>query len=46
LKQSLNIPVSSIIQLNDLISILEESNEYAEYLEPVVEYRRKYGVIS
>jgi orotate phosphoribosyltransferase len=46
LKQSLNIPVSSIIQLNDLISILEESSEYADYLEPVVEYRKKYGVIS
>lgn len=46
LKQSLNIPVSSIIQLNDLIDILEESNEYAEFLEPVVEYRKKHGVIS
>jgi orotate phosphoribosyltransferase len=46
LKQSLNIPVSSIIQLNDLIDILEESSEYAEYLEPVVAYRKKYGVIS
>lgn len=46
LKQSLNIPVSSIIQLNDLIDILEESSEYAEYLEPVVAYRKKYGVLS
>ena len=46
LKQSLGIPVSSIIQLNDLIDILEESEEYAEYLDPVVEYRRKYGVLS
>ena len=46
LKQSLSIPVSSIIQLNDLIDILEESSEYAEYLEPVVAYRKKYGVIS
>jgi orotate phosphoribosyltransferase len=46
LKQSLGIEVSSIIQLNDLIDILEDSTEYAEYLEPVVEYRRKYGVIS
>jgi orotate phosphoribosyltransferase len=46
LKQSLNIPVSSIIQLNDLIDILEESSEYADYLEPVVAYRKKYGVIS
>lgn len=46
LKQSLSIPVSSIIQLNDLIDTLEESNEYAEYLEPVIAYRKKYGVIS
>ena len=46
LRQSLGIEVSSIIQLNDLIDILEDSAEYAEFLEPVVEYRRKYGVIS
>jgi orotate phosphoribosyltransferase len=46
LKQSLSIPVSNIIQLNDLIDILEESSEYADYLEPVLAYRKKYGVIS
>jgi len=46
LKQSLSIPVSSIIQLNDLIDILEESGEYAKYLEPVLAYRKKYGVVS
>ncbi len=46
LKQSLEIPVSSIIRLNDLINILEESNEYAKYVEAVVGYRKKYGVIS
>jgi orotate phosphoribosyltransferase len=46
LKQALNIPVASIIQLNDLIDILEESSEYSDYLEPVVAYRKKYGVIS
>jgi len=46
LKQSLGIPVSSIIKLNDLIDILEESSEYADYLEPVIAYRKKYGVIS
>ena len=46
LKQSLGIPVATIIQLNDLINILEESDEYAEFLEPVIEYRRKYGVLS
>jgi len=46
LKQSLGIPVVSIIQLNDLINILEESSEYKEFLEPVLAYRKKYGVIS
>jgi len=46
LKQALEIPVISIIRLNDLIDILEESKEYGEYLEPVVDYRKKYGVIS
>jgi orotate phosphoribosyltransferase len=46
LKQSLEIPVVSIIQLNDLINILEESNEYKKFLEPVLAYRKKYGVIS
>jgi len=46
LKQSLGIPVATIIQLNDLINILEESEEYAEFLEPVIDYRKTYGVIS
>ena len=46
LKQALGIPVISIIRLNDLIDTLEESNEYEEFLEPVISYRKKYGVIS
>ncbi|MGI9272462.1 MAG: orotate phosphoribosyltransferase [Woeseiaceae bacterium] len=46
LKQALGIPVISIVGLDDLIITLEESSEYEEYLEPVLEYRRKYGVIS
>jgi orotate phosphoribosyltransferase len=46
LKQSLDIPVLSIVQLDDVINILEESREYEEYLEPVLSYRRQYGVIS
>jgi len=46
LKQSLEIPVVSIIQLSDLINTLEESKEYEKYLEPVVAYRKKYGAIS
>ena len=46
LKQSLGIPVISIIRLNDLIDTLEDSEEYQEYLQPVLDYRKKYGVIS
>ena len=46
LKQSLGIPVISIVQLDDLINILEESSEYEQYLEPVLGYRKQYGVIS
>ena len=46
LKQSLDIPVVSIVQLDDLIDILEESSEYEEFLAPVLSYRKQYGVIS
>ncbi len=46
LKQSLGIPVVSIVQLDDLIDILEQSSEYEQYLEPVLRYRKQYGVIS
>jgi orotate phosphoribosyltransferase len=46
LRASLGIPVVSIIQLGDLVETLEESNDYAEFLEPVLTYRRKYGVVA
>ena len=46
LRSSLGVPVISIIQLDDLIEILEESSEYEEFLDPVVSYRRQYGVIT
>ena len=46
LKQTLGIPVISIVQLDDLIDILEESSEYERYLDPVLAYRKQYGVIS
>ncbi len=46
LKNSLGIPVISIIQLDDLVEILEESNEYEEFVGPVVSYRKQYGVIT
>ena len=46
LKSSMGIPVVCIVRLDDLIDILEESADYAEHLEPVLAYRRKYGVIG
>lgn len=46
LKSSLGIPVISIVQLDDLIDILEESEDYAQHLDPVLAYRHKYGVIA
>ena len=46
LRQSLGIPVISIVQLDDLIEVLEESSEYEQYLQPVLDYRQQYGVIS
>ena len=44
LEQSLKIPVVSIVKLEDLVDLLEESGEYADHLEPVLNYRKKYGV--
>jgi len=46
LKSSLDIPVISIVQLDDLINILEESSEYEAFLEPILNYRKQFGVIS
>lgn len=46
LKSTLGIPVISIVGLDDLVEVLEETSEYSEFLEPVLSYRRKYGVIS
>jgi orotate phosphoribosyltransferase len=43
LEQVHKIPVISIIRLEDLIDMLEESGEYADFLEPVVNYRKQYG---
>ena len=45
-KQSLGIPVISIIQLADLIEILDESDSYGDFHDAVLSYRRKFGVIS
>ena len=46
LRDSLGIPVISIVQLDDVVEVLDESEEYGEFLEPVLEYRRKFGVLS
>ena len=46
LRQSLGIPVISIIKLNDLIDILEDSEEHQAFLQPVLDYRKQYGVIA
>ena len=43
IEQTLGMPVISIIKLENLIDMLEESTEYADYLEPILEYRKKYG---
>lgn len=43
LEQTLGIKVISILKLENLIDMLEESSEYNEYLEPVLAYRKKYG---
>jgi len=45
-EQSLKIPVISIIRLEDVIDMLEESAEFGEFLKPVRAYRKKYGVNS
>jgi len=46
LRNSLGVPVISIIQLDDLIYTLEESSEYENYLEAVLKYRENYGISS
>ena len=46
LEQNLRIPVESIVKLEDLIDLLEESAEYSDHLEPVLAYRKKYGTTS
>lgn len=44
LEQTLRIPVVSILKLEDMIELLEESKEYSEHLAPVLAYREKYGL--
>jgi orotate phosphoribosyltransferase len=44
LEQALGIPVISIVRLEDLVDLLEDSAEFGAWLKPVVDYRKKYGV--
>jgi orotate phosphoribosyltransferase len=44
LEQTLKMPVAGIIRLEDIVDMLEDSAELHQYLEPVLAYRRKYGV--
>jgi len=44
LEQTLGIPVISIVRLEDMIDLLEESDEFGDFLKPVVDYRDKYGI--
>lgn len=44
LEQTLHIPVVSIVTLEDLIELLEDSDEYGEHLAAVKAYRKRYGI--
>ncbi len=46
LERELGIRVISIVQLDDLIDLLEDSEEFGDYLQPVMAYRGKYGAPS
>ncbi|MCB1947978.1 MAG: orotate phosphoribosyltransferase [Burkholderiales bacterium] len=44
-RQAYNLPVISIINLNDLIDFLQSNNDYTHQLEAVAQYRQQYGVV-
>ena len=46
LEESLDTMVISILNLEDLIDMLEDSTEFEGYLEPVLNYRKQYGLAS
>ncbi len=46
LESSLNIPVVSIVRLDDLVETLEESADFGQHLAAVLAYRRKYGAAA
>ncbi len=43
-EQTLNVPVVTIIQLDDLITYIEQEDKLCQVLESVAEYREAYGV--
>lgn len=45
-EQTLKVPVFSIVLLEDVIDMLEDSEEFNEFLAPVLEYRKKYGIAA
>ncbi len=45
LRESLGIPVISIVGLAELIDALEDSSEHQAFASALEAYRRKYGVI-
>lgn len=46
LEQSLEIPVVSLVKLEDMIDLLEEESDYTQYLESVLAYRKNFGAAS
>lgn len=46
LNANLGMPVVSIIRLDDLVEVLEDSSEFGEHLQAVLDYRREYGVAA
>jgi len=43
-EQQYNIPVISIVQLDDIVSYLAEESQDGETLQKIVDYRQRYGV--
>lgn len=43
-EQTLGIPVISIVVLEDIIDMLEDSEEFGEHLSSVAAYREEYGI--
>ncbi|WP_250461701.1 orotate phosphoribosyltransferase [Microbulbifer litoralis] len=45
-EQQYNIPVFGIVQLDDIVSFLQEESQDSETLQKIVDYRQRYGVSS